>query len=137
MREIKFRGKRKDSEKWETGYVILTSQQAAIMRIIEGEDGCPLDDEICEVDPASVGQFTGLLDENSREIYEGDMVRYYHGETLFIDFTGVIRFEEGCFYLCHADGDGKLALSGLFVQGMRVQVVGNVHDQPRADISND
>lgn len=46
------------------------------------------------VDPETVGQFTGLLDENLKRIFEGDILAYNDG---FNYFKGEVVFENGAF----------------------------------------
>ncbi len=100
MRDILFRGKRKDNGEWVEGSllyrIILSptpeiSDESTIYLIVEQTfDGCEYD-----VVPESIGQFTGIFDINGHKIFEGDAVqlndnppvnvRYQNGAFLFGD----------------------------------------------------
>lgn len=64
-REIKFRGKQIDNGEWVYGYLADEDYINDINSI---------DLSSIEVDRDTIGQFTGLLDKNGKEIYEGDIV---------------------------------------------------------------
>ena len=124
MREILFRGKRKDNGEWVCGS--LSSEYLQ-------ECGCvmisPSSDTCYKVDPKTVGQFTGLTDKNGKKIFEGDIVRdaqsFLFGKVIYA--TPQDGFDGIAGYMVDDIDDGPQNYNGFWNQ---VEVIGNIHDNP-------
>ena len=136
MRTIKFRGKT-DSGKWCFGYFLHDGQRGRFVIT----DGLL---EINRVNPDTVCEFTGFLDKNGKEIYEGDVLRSAKypfscpEDNEYDNYYGVIGWseEEALFYIV-AIKNPKSSVRGIsdgisdsISQKMMqdFEVIGNVHD---------
>ena len=121
MREIKFRGKRIDNGEWMFGD--LSTKNSLNTTLIYPEGWLDV-----EVDPSTVGQYTGLEDKNGTEIYEGDIIRH-HDDILSEVFYNTAH----CAYLlqdisgnrnkCQCDRLGSYC-------SLWIEVIANIHDNP-------
>ena len=118
MREIRFRGKDIWGN-WRYGDLMKNSIPTASPVIVENFYYDDPDDSMFEVDSATIGQFTGLLDRGGKEIYEGDIVKVdgWRKPALVEWFDANAQFV--------IDGNMNLGLRNSFLQ-----VIGNVYDSP-------
>ena len=135
MREILFRGKRTENEKWIEGFYYKddTTGMVFIITWEDGKDrGCLTIEEIREVTQDTVGQFTGLTDKNGKKIFEGDIIRAKLESGNHEGFAWPnmpVDFQQGSF--CLNDRKGYVfAVLGAFAPSVTFEVIGNIHDNP-------
>ncbi|WP_443773030.1 YopX family protein [Alistipes putredinis] len=123
MKEIKFRGKRLDNGEWIEGDLLRMNGHWIIF-----PDPAPGGIDKYEVDPATVGEFTGLKDKNGKEIYEGDVMEI--PETEFnAEIIGRVLFEEDAYYIIPLRG-GHLWGLHWSLRKHDAKIIGNIHDNP-------
>ena len=121
MREILFRAKRKDNGKWVYGsYVKYTDYDGIMVDLIFTGNGNPND-----VIPETVGQYTGLTDKNGKMIFEGDIV-IYAGEMHEV----VFETQNNSAYFGVKIAENETWHLGHYVEPNRLEVIGNIHDNP-------
>ena len=123
MREILFRGKRLDNGKWEKGNLFERHSDGGTY-ICVGTRRTTID---WEVDPSTVGQYTGLKDKNGKRIFEGDIL-------LLDDIKGIVNYGTGCFCVELPGPDylyrNNPAIDMVLNEYPGLEIIGNVHDNP-------
>lgn len=119
MRRIKYRGISNDTGKWLVGSLVTNGKTAYIAPFGELF-------HLEKVNPGTMGEFTGMLDKNGKEIYENDIVRYYDDVEDELVVRPVEYLNDYCaFCAVHPQKDPD----GLFAQ-WQYEVIGNIHDTP-------
>jgi uncharacterized phage protein (TIGR01671 family) len=126
MREIFFRAKRKDNGEWVYGF--LTKMWGALHIIDKANENVAY-----EIIPETVGQYSGLFDNDGKTIFEGDIVKEWSSSWKSPLKTEMSVYEVVCEYL------GSLHLirktrygevSTLLCRKSVVVVIGNIYDNP-------
>lgn len=120
-REIKFRGRRKNGGSWIYGDLCRQELTTCIFP----QDAYDSYNNYI-VDESTVGQYTGLKDNNGVEIYEGDIVVLRNFRTVFVWYNiNRCSFE---FREYVSDGGFVDSLKDFNID--LYEVVGNIHDNP-------
>lgn len=124
-REIKFRGKDPKGG-WVKGYYLQDLTQGKMRSYIFN---CPC---YWEVIPETVGQFTGLLDKNGKEIYEGDIIFSQKCDCRAILHKVEYNVDNAMFVAKQIQGwDFDFCqIRKDWIEKYGKEVIGNIHDNP-------
>lgn len=132
----KFRGLSIDENskgEWRYGYPIEDNGQAFIINeVIEANEQYITIGSWCPVDPKTVGQSTGLIDKNGKEIFEGDIISTYTDNSV-IQKDNLLGFyvevgEKRNYFAETVD----IEYLDLFAKdfGVAVEILGNIYENP-------
>ena len=116
-REIKFRGKRLDNGEWVYGDLLHLVDGV----YISNDNG----NNMAQVDPDTVGQYTGLKDKNGKLIYEGDRV-YIDCE----DATAIIKWSDDLARFTIHFEDEAVFVDFDDYYSKELEVIGNIYENP-------
>ena len=134
-REIKFRGKEKKTGEWFYGN-LYDKDTSGRTHIGTTKKGC------LDIDPDTIGQYTGLKDKNGKEIYEGDIVYSEFADGSNCMFLVGWNNKLSCFGVMD-EYDYRSKQLGydfpefdnhLFIEVLKnskiFKIIGNIHDNP-------
>lgn len=126
-RTIKFRGKSIYDEEWLYGFLVKIEKDryAVIPSLNDIEIGKSI--SMYEVCLETIGQFTGLLDKNGKEIYEGDIIK---GFDIIIEVW--YSEDKACCFMAEMkepQNDMVDILGGY--DTARMEIIDNIYDHPQ------
>lgn len=128
MREILFRGKNADNGEWVYGYYAHFKDMHDVKADIiytgyaDAHMGSILPD-CYDVNPKTVGQYTGLTDKNGTKIFEHDIVRIAVCGT-YDNYVISYDKENARFVV------GDTGFTFWSYISTKIEVIGNIHDNP-------
>ena len=141
MREILFRGKRFMDGEWVDGSLFIDEKKdkhEILVGYINYRVGW-------EVDPETVGQFTGLTDKNGKRIFEGDILEfedcgetgYEYKEGFYFKNRAVVAWRHSAWEFGKFMYHDSCVLEEMyssredFIEIFNYsEIIGNIHDNP-------
>ena len=140
-REVLFRGKRTNNGEWVYGYYFKTpltdestgSKPEDGWYFLTGRERHCISRNNCvyEVNPETVGQFTGHYDKNDVMIFEHGIVR------IADKYTGLVGWDKhdaAWIVWANATKTVRYADLGSYNDGKYLEVIGNIHENPELEI---
>ena len=127
IREIEFRGKAVIGNKWVYGWLSATNEE-------DGKQHYWIDvnEDSYQVDPETVGQYTGRKDKNGKKIFDGDIVKqsiHYINSNEDEEYISIVKWKQDwcAFALNHING---MIGASYLTTNDKVEVIGNIYDNP-------
>lgn len=126
MREILFRGKLKvDNGEHKKGDWVFGD----LVRIKDGEKTSTMIYGFGEVDPSTIGQYTGLTDKYGKKIFDGDIIDTPDRLVKVVWLTGNAQFDLN--FIRYANDIIITNFKGIHMRDLKeYEIIGNIHDNP-------
>lgn len=130
MREILFRGKDSITKSWVYGALVQQQddplrEKTLIISYSNYQYGDFSEAVIHEVDPETVGQYTGFVDKKGKKIFEGDILSIYNSKA----FLFAVEWNNQYVLKCTTNGVSD-NIFNVIESPEDVEVFGNIYDNP-------
>lgn len=123
MREILFRGKRKDTDEWSYGSLQCFKGYSIFDNIWKN---------FVTVNSKTIGQYTGLVDKNGNKVFEGDILKYTPRPNCEIYYKVIWQQEYSRFAFVQWSTHKYQLYEWAEPEKTKYmcEVIGNIHDDP-------
>ena len=130
-REVKFRGKSTTNKEWKYGIPIALDDSTITVEdegVFNDGSASPFFSKWDFVISETIGQFTGFHDQNWKEIYEGDILRFYDNNKEYVCVVGWNN-EVGAWCI-RFKGEEYFGIRplGEWIFEYKIEVIGNIYD---------
>ena len=122
MREIIFRGKRTTNGDWVYGDFVHGNERKSLRDSIFVYDSETQSFNDYEINPSTLGQYTGLTDKNGKKVFEGDIIKKTNKGRHPQNFTANIRT-----HFC-VNEEVYYSPCDHFTESCEYEIIGNIHD---------
>ena len=123
---IEFRAKKRNKTAWVYGAYIPAEFSSLNRAWIINKEGS------CEVDPKTVGMWSGYSDVSGNKIYDGDIVEFYSygfaNYPLYKDKGLVQHTSDEVSIITYFDGVPFIYYR--LIELVEIKIIGNIHDNP-------
>lgn len=137
-REILFHGKCLSTGEWVEGFAYEhepplrcfdtgPEEQSRwfIVKTAFADWGLPRNVDFIEVDPDTIGQYTGLQDKNKKKIFEGDILKGKGSRVFVVEY-----FANIAGFVAHSTDDSNSQPCMNYGTMVYYEVIGNIYDNP-------
>ena len=125
QREILFRG-HSDEYGWRKGSLVIYNNGQCFIT-----DSTKIGRNLIEVNPATVGQFTGLTDKNGKKIWQHDKIKYYQPYAKKWEEGFVLWDDAWASFAIYTNLEDNFAHESDWVKIHDIEIIGNIHDKPQ------
>lgn len=130
MMEILFRGKRTNNGDWVYGDFAHGNERKSLRDSIFVYDSETQSFNDYEINPSTLGQYTGLTDKNGKRIFDGDIVKAQDeilGSPFCDGMIGKVVYDEAAYFVEPKD---PMNSQWLYDECAVYEIIGNIHDNP-------